>query len=301
MASRETSESVNTTPSVCCIIVNWNGWADTLACLQALDVQEYPALRVVVVENGSTNDSAARIRTAFPHVTLLETGKNLGFTSGCNVGMRYAATTGDDFIWLLNNDTIAPPDTCSKLVAKALATPNAGIIGSVLYYMHNPSQIQAWGGGNVMPWFGRSSHFVAPAPLGPRSYLTFASVLIPSDVMQRVGILYEGFFMYWDDADFALRVQSAGYTIAVAEDTAILHKEGGSSERRSPIIDRYYAAAGLHFIRRYSPVPLIGMPVFIAIKLASRIARGEWKNVKAVWQSIGDYRRQHHIPYTDQL
>jgi GT2 family glycosyltransferase len=288
------------TPDVYCVVVNWNGWADTRACLVALTQQDYPSLHVIVVDNGSTDSSADCIRSAFPQMTLLRTGRNLGFATGTNVGLRHALAAGADLLWLLNNDTIAPPDTCSKLVARALAEPSAGIIGSVLYFTHAPTQVQAWGGGNVNAFLGRSSHFHAPAPIGPTTYLTFASVLIPRKVALEVGILYEGFFMYWDDTDLALRVTRAGYTLAIATDTAILHKEGGSSAPRSPLIDRYSAASGLHFLRRQSPAPLLSMSIFLTTRLVRRALQRRWQNFQAVWLAIGDYRRQRHTPYTDQ-
>ena len=288
-------------PSVCCVLVNWNGHEDTLACLQSLAAQDYAPLHSVVVDNGSTDNSVVRLQQAFPEVHIIETRKNLGFSSGCNVGIRYAVAEGYDYVWLLNNDTIAPPDTCRKLVNKALTTPSAGIIGSVLYYMHDPANVQAWGGGNVDPLLGRSTHFLAPAPLGPRAYLTFASVLIPRTVFERVGILYEGFFMYWDDADLGLRVSKAGYTFAVAEDTAILHKEGGSSESRSPLIDGFSTAAGLHFLRRHSPLPLFSMAFFVAKRLIARILRGQPANARAILTGVTAYRSQRHNTYADTL
>lgn len=288
-------------PSVCCVLVNWNRYEDTLACLQSLAVQDYPALQTIVVDNGSTDDSVARFQQAFPQIHIIETRKNLGFPSGCNVGIRYGVAAGYDYIWLLNNDTVAPVDTCSKLVAQALATPSAGIIGSVLYYLHDPAIVQAWGGGNVDPFLGRTSHFRAPAPLGPGSYLTFASALVPRKVFEQIGILYEGFFMYWDDADLALRVARAGYTVTIAEDTAILHKEGGSSAPRSPLIDGFSTAAGLHFLRRHSPFPLFSMTFFIALKVISRILRGQFANARAILTGVANYRTQRHITFSDTL
>jgi GT2 family glycosyltransferase len=258
-------------------------------------------LYTVVVDNGSTDDSVARIEASFPQVTLVPTGRNLGFPSGCNVGIRYAVAAGADYIWLLNNDTICPPATCSQLVTKALANPSAGIVGCVLYYMQNPAQVQAWGGGEVNPLLGRTTHALATFTPGPRSYMTFASALIPRKVFQEIGVLYEGFFMYWDDADLALRVTRAGYTQTVAEDTAILHKEGGSSAPRSPLIDRYSIAAGLHFLRRFSSLPPVSMVFFLCMKFASRALKGRWKNARAVLQAVTDYRRQRHIAFTDRL
>ena len=217
------------------------------------------------------------------------------------MGIRHAVSAGAEYVWLLNNDTIAPPDTCSKLVAKSVATPNAGIVGSVLYYMHDPARVQAWGGGDINVWIGRSTHYVAPFVPGARSYLTFASVLIPRHVIERVGVLYEGYFMYFDDTDFALRVTRAGYFLTIATDTAVLHKEGGSAAPRSPLTDRFSATAGLHFLRRHSPVPLLSMAVFLANKFAMRILRHRWSNIRAIGLAIGDYRRQRQNHYMDQL
>jgi GT2 family glycosyltransferase len=75
-------------PGVCCVIVNWNGWRDTLDCLASLRHQDYRNLHVIVVDNGSTDDSVERIRSFFPEVRVIEAGKNLGFAGGSNVGLR---------------------------------------------------------------------------------------------------------------------------------------------------------------------------------------------------------------------
>jgi GT2 family glycosyltransferase len=288
-------------PSVFCVVVNWNGVADTVACLATLMQQEYSALRVVVVDNGSSDDSVTRIRAEFPRVCVVETAKNLGFPCGTNVGVRMALEEGAEFVWLLNNDTLAPSDTCAKLVAKAEQEPGAGAVGSVLYYMHDPTKVQAWGGGDLTVWLGRSTHFCAPAKLGVKSYLTFASVLIRREALLRVGVLYEGFFMYWDDADYALRLTQSGYGQVVAEDTAVLHKEGGSADRKSALIDRYYFAAGLHFLRRHAALPIISMGIFLGTKLAKRVMQREWKNAGAVFAAVRDYRKQRENNYRERV
>jgi GT2 family glycosyltransferase len=288
-------------PSVACIVVNWNGYADTLECLASLAQQSYPRLHTILIDNGSTNDSVPRIRTAFPEVEVIETGRNLGFPSGTNVGMRAACGAGFDYLWLLNNDTVCPPDTCEKLVRKALAQPQAGILGSVLYYMHEPSQVQAWGGGNVSTLLGHTSHTYAAFLPGPRTYMTFASALIPRPVVERVGLLHEGYFMYWDDSDYALRVVAAGYGLSVAEDTAILHKEGGSSTPRNPTTDRFSTASGLQFLKRFSPVPPLSQAFFLASRVLTRVLRRKTANLRAVLQGARDYWRQRGRHYNDSL
>ena len=118
-------------PLVYCVVLNWNGWQDTLACLASLMLQDYPSLVVVVVDNCSQNDSVARIKQNYPFIQLLETGANLGFSGGNNAGIRLALENGADYVWLLNSDTFSPPDTVTKLVAKATQKPRAGEVGTV--------------------------------------------------------------------------------------------------------------------------------------------------------------------------
>lgn len=288
-------------PRVACVVVNWNGWQDTVECLNSLRRQDYGNLEVIVVDNGSTNDSVRRIQQAHPWVTLAEAGSNLGFSAGCNAGTRLALERGAEYVWMLNNDTITPPDTMTKMVRTALSHPGAGAVGSVLYYMDNPLRVQAWGGGRVNLFTGYVSHFTAPASLSGNTYLTGASLLLPRSVCERVGLLYEGFFMYADDSDLGLRLHRAGYDLVVAEDTAILHKEGGSSPKRSPAIDRYATTSGMRLLRRHSKAPWLSIGVFLLLRTANRIVCGEWNNLVAVWQGVAIFFRERNRDFTDRI
>ncbi|HZL26052.1 MAG TPA: glycosyltransferase family 2 protein [Acidobacteriaceae bacterium] len=289
-------------PFVVCVVVNWNGWQDTVACLDSLRRQDYANLSVVVIDNGSANDSVERIRAAHPEVTLHQTGRNLGFPSGCNAGTRIAYRQGADLIWLLNNDTVAPPTTASNLVRTALAHPEAGAIGSVLYYMHDPEQIQAWGGGSVNLFTAFTSHFTAPASFAAgNTYFTGASLLIPRHICEQVGIFFEGFFMYCDDSDFCLRLHRAGYPLVMCEDTAILHKEGGSSPKRSSLIDQFATTANMRLLRRHASVPALSIAVYLSLRLLNRLLRGRWGNVSGVCRGVRIYLEEHKLSFTDRL
>jgi len=87
-------------PTVYIILLNWHGWRDTIACLDSLTQLNTPNAHTLVVDNGSTDDSVARIHEAHPEVPIIETGKNLGFSGGCNVGIRRALDEGADYVWL---------------------------------------------------------------------------------------------------------------------------------------------------------------------------------------------------------
>lgn len=106
-------------PLVAVILLNWNGWRDTVQCVESLRHLDYPRVLVIVVDNASADDSVKRIRAAFPNVTLIENHENLGYAGGTNVGIRYALDHGAAMCWLLNNDTIAPPEALTPLVRAA--------------------------------------------------------------------------------------------------------------------------------------------------------------------------------------
>jgi len=278
-----------TFPSVVCVVLNWNGWRDTVACLEALYAQDYPSLQVMVVDNASSDDSVERIRAAFPEADLVQSGSNRGFSAGCNVGVRLAMERGAEFVWLLNNDTVAPPDTLTKLVA-AGSERRTGIVGTVLRYAHNPAEIQAWGGGSVARWSGYGKHFHAPTVLGPESFLTFASVLLRRELFEKVGLLDEGYFMYFEDSDMCFRARAKGWGLAVAGDTAVLHKEGGSSSARKNVrVDRIVTASGLRFLGRYGRPRALAQALFVLSRLGKRMLTGNVAGVRAVARGVGDW------------
>ena len=280
-------------PGVCCVIVNWNGWPDTLDCLASLREQDYGNLQIIVVDNGSTDDSVARIRRTFPEAKLIETGKNIGFPSGCNVGLRAALEGDAEFLWLLNNDTVCPPDTVRKLVRRAAASPEAGLVGTVLFYAHDPAKVQAWGGGRGIPWIAYTTHFDAPTAFGRNCYTTFASALARRKMLEEVGLLYQGFFMYCDDSDLCLRMQKTKWKIVIAEDTAVLHKEGASTATtQKPLMAKITTVSCLRLIRRNSKVAFAGMPVFVILRLGNRLVRREWKGFRAVCQGVLEFMRE---------
>jgi GT2 family glycosyltransferase len=278
------------TPQVACVVVNWNNWQDTTKCLTSLREQSYQNLQVIVVDNGSSNDSVVRLRAEHPWVTVVENGYNAGFSKACNTGAALGMERGADLVWLLNNDVVAPSDTAAKLVRTAVENPQAGVVGSVLYYMHEPGRIQAWGGGKINLWTGYSRHFIKPEEFGSNSYITFASAVIRRALYEELGGLYEGSFMYFEDSDFGLRAQRTGWKLCVAQDTAILHKEGGSFEgKRNPVLERIVTMSGLSFLKRHASIPPVAIVLFLGMKIGKRVMLREWIALRAVLRGTRDW------------
>jgi GT2 family glycosyltransferase len=243
------------------------------------------------VDNGSTDNSVARIRAAHPDILLLENGTNLGFAGGNNVGIRHAVARGTEYLWLLNNDTKPAPDALSALVAKTVTDRGIGAVASICYYADAPSVVQIWAGGRVYLWRGYARNTTVPHGDDWFHCLNGASMLIASAAVEDAGLLDEGFFLYCEDTEFCLRLRKRGWRIAAAPDSCVLHKVSASSGGNRRILDRYETASFLRLLRLYSPTPLLASFIFLAVRFARRLLRLQFARCGSVWAGIQDYRR----------
>src|SRR3990167_2553859 len=146
-------------PRILIILLNWNGKRDTLECLSSLQKVSYRHFTPIVVDNGSTDDSVALIRTQFPTVPIFETKENLGFAGGNNVGISWALKKPYDWVLLLNNDTIVAPDFLEAFLQAAKERPQAKIFGAKIYRYDEPNRIDHLGGF----WHPKIAEFSSPA------------------------------------------------------------------------------------------------------------------------------------------
>lgn len=282
-------------PQVSCIVLNWNGWQDTIECLNVLKESTYPNQNVIVVDNGSTNDSVARIRAAYPDVLLIESKNNLGFAGGNNLGIRYGLEHGADFVWLLNNDTKPAPKALSALVAVALANNKIGAVASICYYADSPSSVQAWAGARVNLWIGYGRNSTKARSDDWFDSLNGTSMLISRAALEEAGLLDEGFFLYWEDTEFCLRLRKKGWRIAAAPGSNVLHKVSASTGGNKLALDRYQTASGLRLLRLHSPAPYLASVAFLLIRFTRRLARLQFDRCRSVWVGIQDYRQMRPI------
>jgi GT2 family glycosyltransferase len=273
-------------------VLNWNGYDNTSVCLWSLQQLHYANHEVIVVDNGSTDDSVSRIRSEFPSVHLMETGRNLGFSGGCNVAIRYALAHSTDFVWLLNNDTTVDPYALQAMIDVASGDHKIGAVGSALSYLDNPEKMQAWGGGFVNFWLGRSRHFLSPVPDESIEFITGASLLISREALESIGLLDEGFFMYWEDADYCFRLRAAGFRLAVARLSKVRHEECGSVGKGSAKLDTYFNESAARFFKRHAPIPVFSLWVGVGARVAKRLLVGDWTRTRAVLKGV--LGRAHH-------
>jgi GT2 family glycosyltransferase len=223
------------TPTVAVIVLSWNGRADTLECLESLRRSDYPAMNVIVVDNGSTDGSIPTVRDRFPEVRIIDNGLNLGFVGGNNVGLRAALAQGADLVFVLNNDTVLHPACISELVRALDEDPAIGIVGPLMQRTIRPDLVDMGGNFDFRLGSVRLLNYVegdTPEGLVPIDYVWGCGLMARAEVLRSVGLFDPRYGAYFEDADFCMRAQAHGYRTAVATKARMVHKIGRSGEKR---------------------------------------------------------------------
>ncbi|MGB0465966.1 MAG: glycosyltransferase family 2 protein [Pontibacterium sp.] len=336
-------------PKVHIVLLNWNGWQDTLECLESVLRQDYPDYQVIVCDNASGDGSLEKIELwcrgeleapvgpesplkhlSAPSVSkpvsyvrltredaenpdappvnhplvLIETGGNLGFAGGNNVGFRYLLNQrNSDYVWVLNNDTVVEPDALKAMV-ETLETGSAkgqpGTCGSLVCFYDDPEIVQALGGPEFNPRsciasqtlgrFLRRDEPVDHAAYARRmDYITGCSWLLPVQFLHDVGLMEEGYFLYYEEIDWVTRAGDR-YTHTYAPDSVIYHKEGSSvgskTMNRGPsqLAEFYMARSRLAFCRKFYPKNLPYLYLTLVLQAVNRVRQGHFKNARLLLQ-----------------
>ena len=244
--------------NVVAIVLNWNSAGHTLECVASLRASNDPRLSVIVVDNGSTDSSWEELQRIAAEVTLIQSGANLGYAGGNNVGIRAALDSSADYIWILNNDTVVDPLCPNELLNAAEKYPEAGIFVPKVLFKDRPDVVLYEGGD--YDWvraqthhrgFGArdGGHFDSPDEV---TFATGTSLFTRREVFERIGLLDERFFLYWEDMEFSHRALQAGYKLRYVPTARVWHELLASSEKhegRSVVYDYYTLRNRLWFIR----------------------------------------------------
>ncbi|HHE07523.1 MAG TPA: glycosyltransferase family 2 protein, partial [Chlorobaculum parvum] len=213
---------------------NWNGAADTLACLASLAKVWQPEFTTILADNGSTDGSVEILRRAFPEFEILEFGRNLGFAGGNNAAFRSLRGRGFDNVVFLNNDTVVDPGFLQPLV-ETLHDGWVGIVAPKILYMDDPTRIW-YAGGVVNPATGLIGHtgirqldgpqFDAPKPVG---YATGCCLAMRCRDFEAIGGFDERFGMYGEDVDLSMKVREHGLVIMYQPASRVWHRVSASS------------------------------------------------------------------------
>jgi GT2 family glycosyltransferase len=219
-------------PNVTIIILNWNGWEDTLDCLKSLKQIEYPNFNIVIVDNASEDESIAKINEQIKNdksidFTLIKNKKNNGFAEGNNIGIRYAIKSKNpDYILLLNNDTVVDKNFLNELVKVAEENINAGSVQSILL-KHEDKIIDSLGQ-ELTTWsakdIGMDSEYVKLYDNREIFGACAAAALYRAKVMEDIGFFDKDFFLIYEDVDLSWRIRLKGYQSFLAVNSIVYHK-----------------------------------------------------------------------------
>ena len=231
------------------VVLNYRTPDRTRLAVRALAASTFP-VDIIVVDNDGPREGADLPAIAEPGVTLLQTGGNLGFAGGCNVGIGHALATGAPWIVLVNSDLLVAPDTIEGLARAADEHPEAGILGPLLLSSGEPTEVSS-AGMDYVPRSGRMQHRAAGLPRagahGPKwqqvAGVSGCAMLVRREVFERAGLLPEEYFFSFEDLAFCLRARRAGFDVGLTTQVAAYH-EGSGTMGRSP--DRFYYAARNH-------------------------------------------------------
>lgn len=281
-------------PTVYVVILTFNKWELTRACIASLIRQDYSDYHIIVVDNGSMDRTVENVHQQFPEVTVIVNEANLGFAAGSNVGIQTALENKADFILMLNNDTVVPQNLLRVLVQHAQSLPDVGILTPRIFHYDNPESL--WFAGSRRHWllleavdFGPvgARRYVKPDELHTLDYIFGTVMLVPAEVFKKVGLFDESFFLYYEDMDFSLRVQSAGYKLYYIPDVGVQHHIS-SSTSSMPAMRYYHKARGsVIFFRKHANG--VRLPFIIPYRLGSMLGTLIRLGRKRKWRVIQAY------------
>jgi GT2 family glycosyltransferase len=221
----------NKKEKIATIVVNWNGEADSLACIDALNKQTLDHT-IIAVDNGSVDGFTARVAESYQEVILLKNKKNLGFSGGVNTGIRYALENGFNYIALINNDAQPEPNWLNNLMVILLSKPRVGIVTGKIIKMDGSIDTTgdfytSWGipfprGRNAKDVnLYNNEEYIFSACGGASAYRT--------SMLEEIGLFDEDYFAYYEDIDLGFRAQLAGWKVYYTPNAVVRHKVGGTS------------------------------------------------------------------------
>lgn len=278
MKDAEVSAEPAGVPKVSAIVLTWNQCAVTLECLESLRAQRYPNLEIILVDNGSEDDTIARVRAEFAEVVVIENGENLGFAEGNNAGLRHALRGDAAYIMLLNNDTAVDPAMIGTLLAPMQADPEIGVTGPKMLYFDQPETI--WCAGNRLdPRTGESIRLRAEQPdndddmaLLDVDFITACAICLRREVIEAIGLLDPRFFIYYEESDWCARVRAEGWRVVYVPQARLWHKVSATMGTTSPATEYYMTRNVMLYLAKNGR----------GLERVSSLARAVFSNVRTV-------------------
>jgi GT2 family glycosyltransferase len=289
-------------PSVCVVIVHFNSRADLWACLQSCQAIEYGNYEIILVENGSRIPlELDEVRNLCDRVRkVLKIPVNIGYPRAANVGLREALAHRPEYVLLLNDDTKVAPGFLKVLVDAGEAIADAGGLGPAIYYSDAPTKMWASGGRIDLTMCQLRTFDLQESlqrdgwnPLA-LEFLTGCCLLVKRRVLEAIGLFDERFYLYWEDADFMVRMNQAGFKNVLVPSASIWHKGSASvGGHKSPFQVYHLTRSQLLFAKLHAPRALSHLRRVILRTIGSLLFKsketGRFQEARAYFLALRDY------------
>jgi GT2 family glycosyltransferase len=284
-------------PLVSVITLNWNTPVVTCELLSSIkEHNTYNNVEVIVVDNASDADPTEAFISTFPSVKVIRNSKNLGFSGGNNAGIK--AATGD-YLFIVNNDTEFTAGLIESLLKVFEKNQDAGIVCPKFHYYFNKGIIEYAGYKPVNIFTGRNGMIGSGEKdngqynqLNKTCYAHGGAMMVDKKAVEKVGLMPEQFFLYYEELDWSARFRKSGYSIYFQPEALIYHKESMTTGKTSPLKTFYLTRNRILFMRRNTPLP--GLSVFIVYFILFTIPknslsfmfRRQTDHLKSFWKGI---------------
>jgi GT2 family glycosyltransferase len=290
-------ERASIPPLISIVTLTWNTTDVTVDFLRSLNEHcTYSNLEVIIVDNGSKEDPTPVLKAIYPKAHIILNGKNLGFTGGNNVGIKAAK---GDYLFIVNNDTEFTPGLLEGLLEIFDKYPDAGIVSPKFHYFFHKGTIEYAGYNEVNIFTGRNSMVGCQEKdegqyneIKVTNYAHGGGMMVPRKIIDEVGGLFEGFFIYYEEFDWSEQIKKKGYKVYYQPASLIYHKESMTTGKASPFKTFYHTRNRIWFMRRnMKPVNyfifLIYFTLFTIPKnTATFILKRQNQHLKSFWKAI---------------
>jgi len=291
------------------ITINYNGLKDTCALIETISLND--TMEMIVVDNASTNDEASVIKEKYPYIQVIRSKQNLGFAGGNNLGIKAAK---GKYLFLINNDTIFKDFNIQALVNRLEQSDKIAIVCPKIRFFWDNQPIQFAGYTplssitirNRAIGCGEEDHGQYDTP-HPTPYAHGAAMMVKREAIEKVGLMPECYFLYYEELDWSMMMTRAGYEIWYEPACTIYHKESQTTGQNSPLRTYYITRNRLLLVKRN----IKGLKKYLAYcYLLSCVAMrdilkyavtGKSQHLRATLKGISDFSKSQFSILNSQL
>ena len=291
------------------ITINYNGLKDTCALIETISLND--TMEMIVVDNASTNDEASVIKEKYPYIQVIRSEQNLGFAGGNNLGIKAAK---GKYLFLINNDTVFKNFNIQALVNRQEQSDNIAMVCPKIRFSWGNQPIQFAGYTPLSPitirnraiGCGENDHGQYETP-HPTPYAHGAAMMVKREAIEKVGLMPECYFLYYEELDWSMMMTRAGYEIWYEPACTIYHKESQTTGQNSPLRTYYITRNRLLLVKRN----IKGINKYLAYcYLLSCVAMrdilkytvtGKSRHLRATLKGISDFSKSQFSILNSQL